>query len=79
MPQPTNLTEGLAHLRSKKRPKAFAEDAPKQVPPTPAVARKTVSARERAMATDYFSLFVYSLLGVATLSQLALIIWFGQS
>jgi hypothetical protein len=74
MPQPTNLTEGLAHLRDRKLSKRAKGSNPKPAKVAAPVA-VVASARERSMATDYFSLFVYTLLGVATLSQLLLIVW----
>ncbi len=72
MPQPTNLTEGLAHLRNRKLTNCVKGSNPK---PGKVSAPSVVSAHERRMATDYFSLFVYTLLGVAAFSQLLLIVW----
>jgi hypothetical protein len=74
MPQPANLTEGLAHLRDRKLPKRAKSSELKSGNDTASVVVVAI-ARERRMATDYFSLFVYTLLGVAIFSQLLLIIW----
>jgi hypothetical protein len=74
MSQPTNLTEGLAHLRDRKLSNPAKGCEPKPANNAAPIA-VDVGARERMMATDYFSLFVYTLLWVAALSQLLLIIW----
>jgi hypothetical protein len=75
MPNPTNLTEGLAHLRGKKSVKVMVGQSDHKT--TPKRSGETIGARERMMATDYFSLFIYTVLGVAGFSQLLLIVWFG--
>lgn len=75
MAELTNLTDRLAHLRDRKAtPKAQRSAKPakpsrKKAPPKPKI------ARERKFAADDFGLFVYSLLGVALLSQIILIVW----
>lgn len=75
MAELTNLTDRLAHLRDRKaapKPKRAARKAkpsPQKPAPTPKI------TRERKFATDYFGIFVYSLLGVALLSQMILIVW----
>lgn len=48
------------------------EDSPSPNKPAP---EKRRGRPERKFAPDFFMLFVYALLGIALLSQLALIVW----
>jgi hypothetical protein len=77
MPTPTNLTEGLAHLRGRKSIATAEVRVANEKPPAP---KKNASPklRGRRMSVDYFSLFVYSLLCVAVVSQLLLLVWYGR-
>lgn len=68
MSELTNLTDRLAHLRDRKAPK-------NRKPFKPSAQTKKRSAPERRFATNYFSLFAYSLLGIALLAQIILIVW----
>lgn len=75
MPEPTNLTDRISHLRDRKgrSPIVDGGDAP-----DPEKASRQKSRRgkpERKFATDYFMLFVYALLAVALMAQLGLIVW----
>ncbi|MFO8026333.1 MAG: hypothetical protein R6U56_01545 [Opitutales bacterium] len=72
MPAPTNLTDRISHLRDRRSPIVQGEEAP--APEQTARAKKR-SRPERKFATDYFMLFVYALLAIALLAQLALIGW----
>jgi hypothetical protein len=71
MSQPTDLTAQISHLRDR-HPKDMGEDQPHNQKQRPAASSKS---RERTFATDYFMLFVYSLLGIAMTCQLSLIVW----
>lgn len=67
MSSPTNLTDQIAQLRSKKQGTELFGGAPRKS------ALKACS--ERRFATDLFMLFAYSLLGIALCTQLFLIVW----
>ena len=69
MSSPTNLTDQIAQLRSKKRGTELFS-GPQN---TGAPVRKRSS--ERRFATDLFMIFAYSLLGIALLTQLYLMVW----
>lgn len=73
MAELTNVTDRISHLRDRKgsSPVVQGGKAPKE-PNKPAPRRKRP---ERKFATDYFMLFVYALLAVALMAQLALIAW----
>ncbi|MFT4901614.1 MAG: hypothetical protein ACI81V_000888 [Lentimonas sp.] len=71
MPELTNLTDRIAHLRDRKaRPLAAGSSLNK-----PQKTQLSGANRERSFAADYFGLFVYSLLGIALLAQILLIVW----
>lgn len=77
MAELTNLTDRIAHLRDRKgsSPVVQGGRAPEE-PNTPNQKRdKKRTLPERKFATDYFMLFVYALLAVALVAQLALIVW----
>lgn len=73
MAELTNLTDRISHLRDRKgsSPVVQGGGTPSQPP------KKTHASdlRERRMATDYFMLFVYTLLFVALATQACLIVW----
>ncbi|MFU8848988.1 MAG: hypothetical protein ACNA77_09775 [Opitutales bacterium] len=73
MPAPTNVTDRIAHLRERKLGSSMVQgaDAPLSKEPAP----KKRPRPERRFAPDFFMLFVYGLLVIALLSQLALIVW----
>jgi hypothetical protein len=72
MSSPTNLTDQIAQLRSKKHGTELFGGQP-----TPAAPRNSApkACSERRFATDLFMLFAYSLLGIALCTQLFLIVW----
>ena len=72
MKSPTNLTERISYLRNHKKG-LETNRGPQQKQPKSQGLRK--SPGERKFATDYFMLFVYSLLAIAMLSQFILIVW----
>ena len=71
-PSPTNITERISYLRERKK---NSEIIGEQHPEQPKKQRSRRAASERKFATDYFMLFVYSLLAIAILSQFILITW----
>lgn len=73
MPEPTNLTERISHLRDRKGSSIVVKGSDAPEPSTRAYAKKRQP--ERRLATDYFMLFVYALLAVALIAQMALIVW----
>ena len=72
MPELTNLTDRISHLRDRKGSSVVVVGGDTRENPKP---RKPKQLPERKFATDYFMLFVYALLTVALVAQLALIIW----
>ena len=72
MAELTNLTDRLSHLRDRKGGSPVVQGG--QMPEAPKLKVKR-KLSERKFATDYFMLFVYALLAVAMLAQLALIGW----
>ncbi len=69
MAELTNLTDRITHLRDRKGDTGGAP------PPSKPGKGSSVTSRQRAFAPDSFMLFVYVLLGVALVAQLALIVW----
>jgi hypothetical protein len=65
MASPTNLTDRITHLRRRKttRPPAGRRNPGKS------------GGCERRMATDYFIVLAYVLLGAACFAQFLLIVW----
>ncbi|HKK17815.1 MAG TPA: hypothetical protein VJ952_03955 [Opitutales bacterium] len=73
MPELTNLTDRISHLRDRKESSPVMQGKHKPEAPKKAVPRRR--RPERKFATDYFMLFVYALLAIALVAQLALIVW----
>lgn len=72
MTSPANLTDSIARLRDRKGGSNIVSgQRPAVKPPAP---RNKLSS-ERRFAADYFMLFAYALLGIATVCQLILIVW----
>ncbi len=78
MPELTNLTDRLAHLRERKggSPAITGQEREEPVSPPTAQAsqRKHSTPTGRRFANDYFMFFVYALLGIAVLTQLLIIV-----
>ena len=72
MSSPTNLTDSIARLRDRK---GGSDIVSGQRPAGQLPTTRGKSSRERRFATDYFMLFAYALLGIATFCQLILIVW----
>lgn len=76
MPEPTNLTDRISHLRDRKGGSLIAQAGEAPTPDPPKVPQKHRRRRlERKFAADYFMLFVYALLAIAFVVQLGLIVW----
>ena len=71
MTELTNLTDRISHLRDREGSSPIVQggvrEPNKPVPPS----RRKLS--ERSFANDYFIIFVYALLGIALLTQFALL------
>lgn len=72
MDNPTNLTERISYLCNHKKNLEVNRDPQRK---QPKLQRPRKSTLERKFATDYFMLFVYSLLAIAIVSQFILIVW----
>lgn len=77
MPELTNLTDRLAHLRDRKAPAAEKIGLEPEHKPSKKPKRKAKTPAkklpERRFASDYFMIFVYVLLIIAVITQFALI------
>ena len=73
MAELTNLTDRISHLRDREgsSPVVLGGVREPNQPITPSRAKHS----ERRFANDYFIIFVYALLGVAVLTQFALLVW----
>ena len=72
MPELTNLTDRISHLRDRKTSSPIIQGDPDRERKPPELKRTT--PEERRLATDYFMIFVYALLAIAVLSQFVLIL-----
>ncbi|MGB0408495.1 MAG: hypothetical protein ACPG3X_02140 [Opitutales bacterium] len=72
MAELTNLTDRISHLRDRKGSSPVVKGGGAPRPPK---APKLNALPERRFATDEFMLFVYALLAMALVAQLALIVW----
>lgn len=74
MPELTNLTDRISHLRDREGGSPVMHGgegpAPKKSPQ-----KKRRSKPERRFATDYFMIFTYALLAIALITELALLVW----
>jgi len=81
MPELTNLTDRISHLRdSKTGSRIISGDQHSNGPDKPKSKKKKVKVKsanwaERRMATDYFMIFVYALLGISMCCQIGCILW----
>ena len=67
----TNVTDRIAHLRDRKS----IQDQAAKTPRSPKKPKQVLKpGNERRFATDTFMIFVYALLAVALVSQVALIL-----
>jgi nitrate reductase NapE component len=73
MPELTNLTDRISHLRDREGSSPLIPGG--GAPQKPQNRHPQRGRPERRLATDYFMLFVYALLGIALVAQLGLIVW----
>lgn len=73
MAELTNLTDRISHLRDRKGSSPVVQGGKHQ--PSLPIKPSRRKLPERRFATDYFMVFVYALLGIAVLTQFALIAW----
>lgn len=73
MAELTNLTDRISHLRDREGSSPVVQGGVRESnsPIVPSRAK----LYERRFANDYFIIFVYALLGVAVLTQIALLFW----
>ncbi len=73
MAELTNLTDRISHLRDRKGGSPIVKGSGNN---EPRPAKETrIRLPERCFANDYFIVFVYTLLGIALITQFALIAW----
>jgi hypothetical protein len=73
MPELTNLTDRISHLRDRKGSSPVVQGGVRE--PNNPVQSFRRKLPERRFANDYFMIFVYALLVVAVLTQFALLAW----
>ena len=73
MAELTNLTDRISHLRDREGSSPVVQGGVRE--PNQPIAPSRAKLSERRFANDYFIIFVYALLGVAVLTQLALLVW----
>ena len=73
MAELTNLTDRISHLRDREGSSPVVQGDVRE--PNQPITPSRAKLSERRFANDYFIIFVYALLGVAVLTQLALLVW----
>jgi hypothetical protein len=73
MPEPTNLTDRISHLRDRKGHSPVVRGGGRPEKPKDGGSKR--KRPERKFTTDYFMIFVYALLAIALTVQLVLIVW----
>jgi nitrate reductase NapE component len=73
MAELTNLTDRISHLRDREGSSPVVQGGVRELNQPVDPSRAKLS--ERRFAIDYFIIFVYALLGVAVLTQFALLVW----
>ena len=69
----TNLTDRISHLRDREGSSPVVQGSVRE--PNQPIAPSRAKLSERRFANDYFIIFVYALLGVAMVTQFALLVW----
>jgi hypothetical protein len=72
MAELTNLTDRISHLRDREGSSPVVQGGVRE--PNPPITPSRAKLSERHFANDYFIIFVYALLGVAVLTQFALLV-----
>ena len=73
MAELTNLTDRISHLRDREDSSPVVQGGVRE--PNLPIVPSRAKLSERRFANDYFIIFVYALLGVAVLTQFALLVW----
>ena len=73
MAELTNLTDRISHLRDREGSSPVVQGGVRE--PHQPIAPSRAKLSERRFANDYFIIFVYALLGVAMVTQFALLVW----
>ena len=73
MAELTNLTDRISHLRDREGSSPVVQGGVRG--PNQPIAPSRAKLSERRFANDYFIIFVYALLGVAMVTQFALLVW----
>jgi hypothetical protein len=72
MAELTNLTDRISHLRDREGSSPVVQGGARE--PNQPITPSRAKLSERRFANDYFIIFVYALLGVAVLTQFALLV-----
>ena len=73
MAELTNLTDRISHLRDREGSSPVVQGGVRE--PNQPITSSRAKLSGRRFANDYFIIFVYALLGVAVLTQFALLVW----
>ena len=73
MAELTNLTDRISHLRDREGSSPVVQGGFRE--PNQQITPSRAKPPERQFANDYFMIFVYALLGVAMITQFALLVW----
>ena len=73
MAELTDLTDRISHLRDRKGSSPVVQGGVRETNQPFKPSRRKL--KERHFANDYFMIFVYALLGVAIVTQFALLLW----
>ena len=73
MAELTNLTDRISHLRDREGSSPVVQGGVRK--PNQQITSSRAKLSERRFANDYFIIFVYALLGVAMVTQFALLVW----
>ena len=73
MAELTNLTDRISHLRDREGSSPVVQGGVRE--PNQPIKPSRRRLPERHFANDYFIIFVYALLGVAMVTQFALLVW----
>ena len=73
MSELTNLTDRISHLRDREGGSLVVQGGVRESNQPIKLSRRKLP--ERHFANDYFMIFVYALLGVAMVTQFALLVW----
>lgn len=69
-----NLTDRIVHLRESLKGTSLIQGDEAGLPENPSASNTRNPCRQK-FSSDYFMFFVYTLLGLALLSQIGLIVW----